>query len=81
MSFCFTLTETPFITTPLIGSLIVGSSTDACEVEKVMLVNTKARKKDVIRMLLNKIKTIEIRSQNDLISITNIYPIPIAELS
>lgn len=60
------------MTTPLIGWLIVGSSTDACEVEKVMLVNTIAKKKDKINTLLNKIKTIEIRSQNDLISITNI---------
>lgn len=60
------------MTTPLIGWLIVGSSTDACEVEKVMLVNTIAKKKDKINTLLNKIKTIEIRSQNDLISITDI---------
>jgi hypothetical protein len=60
------------MTTPLIGWSIVGSSTDACELKKVMLVNTKAIKKDKINTLLNKIKTIEIRSQNDLISITNI---------
>lgn len=61
MSFCFILTETPFITTPLIGWLIVDSLADAYELEKVMLVNTKARKKDKISMLLNKIKTIGIR--------------------
>jgi hypothetical protein len=47
------------MTTPLIGWLIVGSLADTCELEKVVLVNTKARKKDKISTLLNKIKTIE----------------------
>lgn len=37
-----------------------------------MLVNTTTRKKDKIRTVLTKIKTIKIRSQNDLISITDI---------
>ena len=40
--------------------------------KKVVLVNTTARKKDKISTLITKIKTIEIRSQNDLISITDI---------
>ena len=40
--------------------------------KKVVLVNTTTRKKDKIGTLLTKINTIEIRSQNDLISITNI---------
>lgn len=60
------------MTTPLIGWLMLDSLADACELDKVMLVNTNARKKDKISMLLNNIKTIAIRSQNDLISITNI---------
>jgi len=51
---------------------MLDSLVDACELDKVMLVNTNARKKDKISMLLNNIKTIGIRSQNDLISITNI---------
>ena len=60
------------MTTPLIGWLMLDSLADACELDKVMLENTNARKKDKISMLLNNIKTIGIRSQNDLISITNI---------
>ena len=51
---------------------MLDSLADACELDNVMLVNTNARKKDKISMLLNNIKTIAIRSQNDLISITNI---------
>ena len=51
---------------------MLDSLADACELDKVMLVNTNARKKDKISMLFNNIKTIGIRSQNDLISITNI---------
>jgi hypothetical protein len=52
------LTETPFITTPLIGWFIVGSLADTSELEKVVLVNTKARINDKISTLPNKIKTI-----------------------
>lgn len=40
--------------------------------KKVVLVNAITRKKDKIGTLLTKINTIEIRSQNDLISITDI---------
>ena len=60
------------MTTPLMGWLTIGSLVDAYELKKVVLVNTTARKKDKISTLLTKIKTIEIRSQNDLISITDI---------
>jgi hypothetical protein len=59
------------MTTPLMGWFKIGSLVDAYEL-KVVLVNTTARKKDKISTLLTKIKTIEIRSQNDLISITDI---------
>jgi len=55
----------------LIGWLIVDSLVDAYELDKVMIINAKTRK-EKIRTPLNKIKTIEIRSQIDLISITNI---------
>ena len=40
--------------------------------KKVVLVNTTTTKKDKISTLFTKIKTIEIRSENDLISITDI---------
>lgn len=55
------------------GSLTIGSLVDAYVLKKVVLVNTTTRKKDKISTLLTKIKTIEIRSQNDLISITDIF--------
>lgn len=47
------------MTTPLIGSLTIGSLVDAYVLKKVVLVNTTARKKDKINTLLTKIKTIE----------------------
>lgn len=40
--------------------------------KKVVLVNTTTTKKDKTSTLFTKIKTIEIRSENDLISITDI---------
>jgi len=54
------------------GWLIIGSLIEACELKKVVLANTKARKKDKISTLLINTKTIVIISQNDLISITDI---------
>ena len=67
------LTKAPFMTTPWIGWSVIDSLVEACELLKVLLDNTTPRTKDKIRRLLIIIKTIEVRSQNHLISITDIF--------
>jgi hypothetical protein len=58
---CFILTIAPFMTTPLMGWLLVNSLVDAYELENVALVKTTARRKVKIIPLLAKIKTMGIR--------------------
>ncbi|HJR84666.1 MAG TPA: hypothetical protein VJ772_04775 [Nitrososphaeraceae archaeon] len=60
------------MTTPWMGWSSIDSLVDACELLKVLLDNTTPRTKNKIRTLLIIIKIIQGRSQNDLISITDI---------
>lgn len=55
------------------GWAVIDSPVDACELLKLLLDNITPSTKDKIRTLPITIKRIEVRSQNDLISITDIF--------
>ncbi|HJU78524.1 MAG TPA: hypothetical protein VJ599_03035 [Nitrososphaeraceae archaeon] len=59
------------MTTPWMVWSVIDSLVDACELMKVMLDNTTPKIKDEIRTLLIITKTMQVRAQNDLISITH----------